>query len=59
MMKKYNLTPTEAELLQEVRDFKSGLLRRATYGDYEKFKQKFISFGCYGWEIKISDILEV
>lgn len=50
---------TEEQLLQEVRDFKSGLLYPATYLDYERFKKEFLSYGYYGYEQRISDILEV
>jgi len=58
-MTHHGLTPTEEELLQKVRDFKSGLTRKATYHDYEQFKQQFLSHGYYNWEEKIADILEI
>lgn len=60
-MKEFNLTPSEQELLQEVRDFKAGLLPdyQIDYSDYEMFKQKFISYGYYGYEHEIATILEV
>jgi hypothetical protein len=58
-MKEHDLIPTEDELLQEVRDFKSGIMRNATWYEYEEFKQKFLNHGYYGWESKIADILEI
>lgn len=47
-----------ARIIQEARRFMKGRVS-ASWADYNRFKQKLINAGCYGYERLLADILNI
>ena len=45
-------------IIQEARVFMRGKIR-ASWSDYNSFKQRLINAGCYGYERLLADILKL